>query len=77
MSTQPPNALPGENLVKYPIKIDPRGNEQLHFASRINFSKVYTVEHNLKVKAIGVVPKEWLAYVKLYWEEAMGLDNPT
>jgi len=62
----------GEQLNKYPIKINPRGGERLHEASRINFSKVYTVEHNLKVKSIGLVDDDYLAYVKLYWEEAMG-----
>jgi hypothetical protein len=73
MTARAPNPLPDEQLNRHSIKIIPRGGEQLHAASRINFSKIYTVEHNLKVKSIGVVPDEYLAWVKLYCQESTGL----
>ncbi|KAI6871838.1 hypothetical protein KC343_g3901 [Hortaea werneckii] len=38
-----------------PIRVDADNHEQLHFMSRIHFGKVYTVEHNVKVKPFGKV----------------------
>jgi hypothetical protein len=36
--------------------------------SRINFAKVYTVEHNAKVFDVGQVAKEHLRLLRKYWE---------
>ena len=52
-----PRFLPGENLRKSPLKIiieDPR--EKIDPLTRINFSKIYTVEHNVKALKIGRIP---------------------
>jgi hypothetical protein len=49
-----PRLLPGETLRKKPLTIiieDPR--EKIDPLTRINFSKVYTVEHNVKALKIG------------------------
>jgi hypothetical protein len=71
MGDTKPAAFEGENLVKHAIKIDPRNGATLHEASRINFSKVYTIEHHIKVKSIGVVPEEYMVWVRYYWDELM------
>jgi len=43
-------------LSKPPIRVDPISlREQLDPKSRINFSKIYTVEHNTKVSFVGPV----------------------
>jgi hypothetical protein len=68
----PPSALPGEHIKRESIKIYPGGTETLHLASRINFSKIYTVKHNLKVKNIGVVPNVYMNWVELYVDESTG-----
>lgn len=51
----PPEPLPGESpLEKLPIQMTPKSpREKLDPASRINYAKYYTVEHNVKVKFIG------------------------
>lgn len=68
-SDSPPEPLIDEDIVKRPIKVEPRNNENLTPESRVNFSKLYTVEHNLKVKNIGVVPEEWMSWVIHYYNE--------
>ena len=52
-----------ERLTKDPIKVrreemGPEGD--LGDASRINYSKVYTIEHYVKVLNIGMVENDWL-----------------
>jgi hypothetical protein len=52
-----PRLLPGENLRKSSLKIvieDLR--EKIDPLTRINFSKIYTVEHNVKALKIGRIP---------------------
>jgi hypothetical protein len=51
-----PYVLPGEQGLKEPIEIKLE-NEQIDISpvSRINFGKVYPIEHNVKVKNIGRV----------------------
>ncbi|KAI7371962.1 hypothetical protein KC354_g202 [Hortaea werneckii] len=39
----------------FAIRVVPDNNEQLHSMSRIHLGKVYTVEHNVKVKPFGKV----------------------
>jgi len=53
-----------EDLTKDPIKVKreelgPEGD--LGNASRINYSKVYTIEHYVKVLNIGMVEDKWLS----------------
>jgi len=69
-----PEPLNGEQLDKHAIQIIPRDNQTLRPRSRVNFSKTYTVEHNVRVKEIGKVGDNDLAWVLLYWKQAMGFD---
>lgn len=43
---------------------------KLNKMSRINFAKIYTVEHSVRVKNIGVVAPESMVYLEGYWENA-------
>jgi hypothetical protein len=56
----PPPLLEGERLRNKPvqIEIDPLTEEGLQPTSRVDFSKVYTVNHNLKFCSIGKVKEE-------------------
>lgn len=73
----PPLPLPGENMDRHAIKIEPRGGNILNERSRINFSKIYTIEHNLKVKNIGSVPKEYMSWVSYYYRQSnIGMQPP-
>jgi hypothetical protein len=51
------------------IEVDPeRFDERLHPKSRLNFGKIYTVEHNVKVLPIGVISEasmpKFIAYAR-------------
>jgi hypothetical protein len=50
-----PKPLPGElEFLKSPIQIIPKiPREKLEKESRVNYAKIYTVEHNVKVRFIG------------------------
>jgi len=58
-----PPPLPGENKISHrSVRVEndgARGN--LAPASRVNYSKVYTVEHNVKVWFIGRIHKDSVA----------------
>jgi hypothetical protein len=64
--------LEGEKLFKQPIRVIPEENGSLAPQSRINFSKVYTVEHNVKVKNIGKVDRDMLEWVQYYFRISNG-----
>lgn len=67
-----PAPLQGEQVDKYVIAVILEGDsEDLHPASKINFSQTYTVQHNVKVKKIGRISKENIEWVKTYWKECM------
>jgi hypothetical protein len=52
----PPELLLGERLFKKPIKVEPLSSrDKLANESRVNYSKLYTVEHNVKVCFIGKI----------------------
>jgi hypothetical protein len=72
--TSPPTPLPGENLVKRPIRAEPSGHETLRDTSRINFGKSYTVEHNLPIINIGRIPDDHMQNVKQYFKQEMTPD---
>jgi len=58
-------------IVKEPLEVRPDSKrEKLHPLSRINFSKVYTVEHNVKVKSIGRISKKSMPNFRVYWKDA-------
>jgi hypothetical protein len=55
-----PRELPGEQgLVRRPIRIEQlRPTDTLAPQSRLNYAKVYTVEHNIKVRFIGRIHRD-------------------
>lgn len=56
MSNTTPKALKGESLALKPIKVKPKTpRDKLQPQSRINYAKIYTVEHNVKVFFIGEI----------------------
>ena len=60
-------------IVKEPLAVIPEnGREKLHSLSLLNFSKVYTVEHNVKVKSVGRISDESMAYFNAYVKESFG-----
>jgi Family of unknown function (DUF6590) len=60
-------------IIKEALEVTPDSSrEKLHPLSRLNFSKVYTVEHNVKVKSIGRISKMSMPNFKVYWKEAFG-----
>ena len=62
-------AGPGENIVKNPIAVVPAGPDQkLHPMSRINFDKMYSIEHNVKVMNVGKVADGSLHNLELYFQ---------
>ena len=74
MRNTKPEALREERIMpKKPIMIEPDRNdgkpERLHKTSRINFSRVSSFEHNLRVKGIGMVVRESLPYLVDHWRK--------
>jgi hypothetical protein len=69
-----PLASPDEKLSKDPLGIvleDSR--EKLDRMSRIDFGKVYTVQHNLKVVNVGRISSSDMDRLKWYYNESMGI----
>jgi len=57
--TEKPHVMSKEKLTKKPIRMDPYSKrDKLDQASRINYGKLYTVEHNVKVSFIGQIAKK-------------------
>lgn len=76
----PPSNLSGEQeLLNEPIRIEvtsPRHN--LDPASKINYAKVYTLEHNIKVAFIGRVHKDSRrTFIEDYRRIQSGWDDPS
>ena len=71
-----PRPLVGEPAIsKRPIAVVPASEDQrLDPASRINFAKVYTVEHNAKVMDIGRVSDRSMPRFKQYFQEQLKLE---
>lgn len=74
----PPQLLVGETIAKHPLRVEPdpvrdreEKREWLHYSSRINFGKVYTVEHNVKVMGIGKIGDECLHLLHGYFQLAV------
>ncbi|KAI9814564.1 MAG: hypothetical protein M1827_003119 [Pycnora praestabilis] len=75
-SNIPPELLATEEgMTKDPIGVQPEGDDKLAPTSRVNFGKVYTVEHNVKVKGIGMVTIDGLSKLMRYWRDTL-LDPP-
>ena len=71
----PPPLLEGEGITKQALRVVADRNEVLDTCSRINFSKTYTVEHNVKVLSIGVIAPEHKHLVENYWRLAHDQDG--
>ncbi|KAJ5083923.1 hypothetical protein NUU61_008502 [Penicillium alfredii] len=58
-----PAVNPGEpRMIKEPLEVEPaRPDQRLDPMSRLNFGKVYTVEHNVKVLPVGKIAEESMA----------------
>ena len=70
MAGEPAGLLPLEpRMIKKAIQVVPaeRGSE-LSAASRINFAKPHTVEHNVKFMNIGVIAPGSMPYFNVYWQ---------
>ncbi|KAE9367990.1 hypothetical protein N431DRAFT_349142 [Stipitochalara longipes BDJ] len=59
---QPPREIPREpKLTFLPVEVDPRTpRDKLEKESRLNYAKIYTIEHNVKVVFIGDVARSSL-----------------
>ncbi|KAF7118566.1 hypothetical protein CNMCM5793_008100 [Aspergillus hiratsukae] len=62
-------------MTKEPLEVEPaRFNEKLDEMSRLNFGKVYTVEHNVKVRNIGMISWASMAKFRGYARNEFRLD---
>lgn len=75
----PPSELEGEDpLPNLPIRVEAKSpRHELEPSSRLNYAKIYTVEHNIKVSFIGKIHKDsidefYAAYARV---DAMTDDN--
>ena len=80
-----PSPLPSElprrgevGMQPIPIRIDPDDpTQKLQNESRINYGKVYTVEHNIKVHSVGMVNREallaLLGQFQQVWASSIGV----
>jgi hypothetical protein len=61
---------PDENLTKkpFPIKVEGSG-ESISPKSRLNFGRVYTLEHNIRVKKVGRIPDEYHQQLDDYFSQ--------
>ena len=73
-STRPPDLLPGEEPhlgelgLRSPIRVSPVNiGDRLAETSRLNYGKLYTVEHNVKVSEFGSVHPDYLPILKDEW----------
>jgi hypothetical protein len=60
------------------IPVRPRDSDKglsMSAASRINFGKMYTVEHNVKVFYFGDVRKNYIPYLIQQWQWVLGCDQ--
>jgi len=66
---RPPTLLQGEmDLDKDPIEVEPKTpRDTLEVGSRINYAKIYTVEHNVKVHFVGrIAPDSQRRFISDY-----------
>ncbi|KAF2104189.1 hypothetical protein NA57DRAFT_70406 [Rhizodiscina lignyota] len=79
-SSKPPKPAPeekvsaGEEGMQPPIKVTPRSKgDKMDPMSRINYNKIYPVEHNVKVYDFGTVAKESKTQFVLNFKEVFSL----
>jgi hypothetical protein len=74
MTDTRPFCLPEEEryLTKKPIAVEKASADQkLDSMSRLNFKKVYTIEHNVKVMNVGRVAKDSQPPLLGYWLQSL------
>jgi mRNA-degrading endonuclease toxin of MazEF toxin-antitoxin module len=73
MSDTKPRRLPEEtDMNKKPIAVDKSSPDQkLDQMSRINFSRIHTVNWNVKVMNVGKVTRESMPSLVTYWKQAL------
>lgn len=71
-STKAPEPMDGEEgMTKVPIHLNPaHPADSLHESSRINYGKLYRVDHNLRVKDLGIVDVDFVHTLVRYFEES-------
>lgn len=71
-----PLEAPGESLGKHAlgVVIEEPG-ETLDRMSRIDYGKVYTVQHNIKVMNVGRIENAHMRYLKRDYKESMGIES--
>lgn len=70
-----PNVAAGERPMLASIRVRPkRKTDKMDVMSRLNYSKMYTVEHNVKVYDFGTVHEKYLHTLKKQFEWAWHLE---
>jgi len=67
-----PAPLRGERLTKTAFEVDaPKdsSSKRLTPESRLNFGKIYTVEHNIKVENLGMIAKKHMQLLESYYRQ--------
>lgn len=76
VSGSEPKLLPQEQapgMGSFPIVLGDK-SVTIDPSSRLNFGKVYTVEHNIKVRNVGKIDKLWLPKLRAALLKSMGVD---
>jgi hypothetical protein len=69
--------LPGEHLSRSALHIHLENkSDSIHGASRVNFSKVFTIEYNIKVHTVGRIIVSDLRLIDLYFKESTNKEMP-
>jgi len=74
MTDTQPFCLPEEEkyLTKKLITVEKASDDQkLDIMSRLNFKKIYTIEHNVKVMNVGRVTRDSLPVLLGYWRQSL------
>lgn len=67
-----PDRLANEpRMDKAPVAVDCTEDQKLHVASRINFARVTTVEHNVRVLKIGRIRPSSQDHFESYWRQEL------
>lgn len=71
-NTQPARLADEKGMTKRPLAVDPADPRQkLDPLSRLNFGKIYTVEHAVKVTNIGTISRRSLPHFMAYWQNTI------
>lgn len=69
-----PNAKQREDVMKTPIRVKPRSiSDQMDPTSRVNFFKIYTIEHNIKVYEVGDVHQDSVRRFQRHFDDSWGI----